>query len=382
MMLGRILAPRVSLAAAALVFAAACGASPDQPRDDAATWQLDSTPFVDIGGRHDDTLVMLARPHSAALLHDSLVVVGDYGIPELRVFNLAGDFVRAIGRAGEGPGEFRGVFKLHHCGDSLHVYDSRAQTYLVFGADGGFARQYRATGPDRLLVVIPFAAACNRNGQFIKHSYWRAQSEVPTTMRPDVVLWLAAAEGAVTADLGDFPGPDLHVHRGNSRPVPMGRETLIAIGADRAYVGTADSAVIHTYRLDGTLLSTINVPYEARPATEPDREWFKRVDTLGREASWVRTQRAFWAEVSFPERIPSYTALLVDADDLLWVRGYPADSSLQVRWTAMSATGQVIGSADLPANLEVTEIGSDHVLGLQGDPVSGLRRIRGFRLHR
>lgn len=375
--------PRVSLAAAALACATAC-AAPAGRSPDAATWQLDSVPFVDIGARDDDTLAILGRPHSATLLPDSLVVVGDYQLRELRVFDLAGKVVRTIGRSGEGPGEFRTVSGVHRCGDSLHVYDTRVSLYLVFDSDGGYVRQYRATGPDRFPMQTPFAAACNRSGQFIKHSYWRLQPEGPATVRPSVVLWLSAADGTGVVDLGDFPGPDLHVlpGYGNTGLLPMGRVTLVAIGSDRAYVGTADSSTIHTYRLDGTLLSTITAPFEARAATDADREWFKYLDTLGREQTWKRMEARLWSEARFPERLPAYTALLVDAEDRLWVRSFPRDSSSVVRWVAVDAAGRFQGSVDLPAALEVTEIGPQYILGLVGDPASEVRRVRGYRLRR
>jgi hypothetical protein len=348
-----------------------------------ATWHVDSLPFIEIGGREDDTTASLGRPHSVAMVEDSLVMVGDYQFRELRYFNRSGELVRTAGREGEGPGEFRLVTRFRRCGDSLHVYDQQNSRHSVIGPEGKFARQYGEAAPERATVQMPYDLSCNLAGQFIKYAYSIPNSKKPATMRPIVPFWLSDQSGQVTADLGDFPGPELHVFPvGNSGQLPMGRVPVIAIGASRAYIGTSDSSIILTYRLDGTLVSAITVPFSLRSATEADREWFKYTDTLGQDPRLARSHAARWPDVAFPDVLPAYTALLVDPADLLWIREYPQANSPTVRWAAVTETGTLIGTLDLPVVLQVFENGVDYVLGIEADPISGSQHIRAYRLHR
>jgi len=61
---------------------------------------------------------------SARRLADGRIVVANSGTSALLLFDSAGAFVRAIGRKGEGPGEFSGSMHIFRApGDSLAVYD-------------------------------------------------------------------------------------------------------------------------------------------------------------------------------------------------------------------------------------------------------------------
>jgi hypothetical protein len=187
----------------------------------------------------------------------------------------------------------------------------------------------------------------------------------------------------MVADLGDFPGPELLARPGQSWGLhPLGKVTAIAIGNDRAYVGLADSSVVLTYRLDGTLLATIDTRSPPREVTEADREHYRWLDTIGRNDRSPDRSRDRWKEFEFPVRLPAYTALMVDASDLLWVRGFPQGAARSVRWAALTETGTLVGTLDLPAELEVFEIGVDFVLGIETDPATAAQHIRAYRLHR
>lgn len=51
------------------------------------------------------------------------IYVADVQTNELKVFDRNGDFLRMLGRAGEGPGEFGQVYGLGWLGDTLAVLD-------------------------------------------------------------------------------------------------------------------------------------------------------------------------------------------------------------------------------------------------------------------
>ena len=260
-----------------------------------------------------------------------------------------------MGRAGDRLGEFRSLSGLSRCGDSLHLLDIEHARWTVASLDGVAVRSYPVAAPDGVAGRVPYAWDCNATGQFIHMEHPVPDAELSSGGRPQVEIWLSTAHGEVSATLGAFPGPEPLEVRATLQRVPVHQRTLVAIGATRAYVGLADSSRILTYRLDGTLLSTIPTPHLSRRATAGD---------------------------GAGHRPPAHTAMLVDASDLLWVRGSPQDSARTVRWTVHDEIGNLVGEAYLPTALEVSEIGADFVLGIASQLVNGTPRVRAYRLRR
>ena len=69
-------------------------------------------------------------------------MVADRQAHEVRIFDREGRYLRSMGRSGEGPGEFRDLWKLWVMpGDTLWVGDYRPWRYNIFTARGEFVRQ-------------------------------------------------------------------------------------------------------------------------------------------------------------------------------------------------------------------------------------------------
>lgn len=361
----------------------ACGGGGErQPADPIATWHIDTLPFLDIGGEAGDTMPPIGRAVGVAAVSDTTYVVADRAHHQLHYFNHVAQRVGSAGRQGDGPGEFRFIQGISRCGDSLHILDIDHLRWAVTALDGVPVRSYPVVAPTGVAERVPYAWACNGDGNFIRMEYPLPAAEQPSRVRPQVRIWLSNSSGGVSAELGSFPGPELLVHRLTMRPFPLGKRSLIAIGADRAYVGLADSSTILTYRLDGTLISSINTPYHPRGTTEGDREAFRLLDTLGKDSTGVHAALRRWGTFDFPPAVPAYTALVVDGTDLLWVRAFPQPLAASVRWAALTKNGILVGTVDLPTVLEVFEIGVDHVLGIETSSADGSQRVRGYRLRR
>ena len=111
----------VALITAALLFAA-CDKPATHPA--AVPWVLDATPRITISTADVPTGQELTGVQSARRLSDGRIVVANSGSSALLLFDSSGGFVRAIGRKGEGPGEFSGSMHIFRApGDSLAVYD-------------------------------------------------------------------------------------------------------------------------------------------------------------------------------------------------------------------------------------------------------------------
>lgn len=76
----------------------------------------------------------------AADSRDNIYVL-DVSSQEVQVFDLEGAFLRTLGGAGEGPGEFRfAAGSAVGPGDTLWVADGMSRRYSIFGPDGTFLR--------------------------------------------------------------------------------------------------------------------------------------------------------------------------------------------------------------------------------------------------
>lgn len=99
---------------------------------------------VTIGGLDGPGLHVIARGNTVAVDRRGRVLVADHRYPEISVFDSTGTFLRTIGRAGEGPGEFQLIELLDVGPEYIHVFDSRGRT--LFDHDFRVVRTDRFAG--------------------------------------------------------------------------------------------------------------------------------------------------------------------------------------------------------------------------------------------
>lgn len=358
----------------------ACGIGEKRENaNSSASWTVDSVPTLDVGGV--DTLETFGEVNGAARLADGGVVVADRMSSSLKYFDKNNNFVRAVGRNGDGPGEFGYISWMLHCADSLFVNDIVSRKITVFSMDGVYARQFAMKGDT--IGQQPYASACSANGLFI-HNGWDMNRKFPDKsgpMRGNVPYWTSTSNGEVLRRLGQHAWADRWVTireggGGGSGPLPMGRIPVIAASRSHFYVGTADSFHINVYALDGSAVAPILKPGTNRATQPADIERFKLLDSAGRRADENKYREQHWASLEFPKTLPAYTALIVDNQDNLWVRAYPPATGGVVDWTVFSNQGKEIAQLKLPDALTVLEIGNDFILGALTDVESGVTRVQ------
>lgn len=145
----RLISTRRSCIALALLIGMASGLAAQRPpiRLDAAG---------QIGCTNCGEPIMLARVHALAATADRIYVL-DGVDPYVRVFDFKGRLIRAFGRRGDGPGEFR--FPMH-----LHVRDSGELDVFDYGS-GRITRVDSLGTPlsSRLVNAGQFSGFCEPN---------------------------------------------------------------------------------------------------------------------------------------------------------------------------------------------------------------------------
>jgi hypothetical protein len=141
---------RLPLAACLVLVMVGCGPNGGEPAavPEPGVFGIGTSPTVVIGTSDGPLELQFHRAISAHRLADGRIVVSNGGSSELRWFAPDGAFQLAAGRAGQGPGEFRGTPTLFPWpGDSLAAYDPSLERLSLFSASGDQGRVV-ATGQE------------------------------------------------------------------------------------------------------------------------------------------------------------------------------------------------------------------------------------------
>lgn len=330
-------------------------------------WTVAPRPRVDVGG---EAGAELYRVTGATRLGDGRIVVASSGTAAIRIFSPGGAALRTVGRAGNGPGEFRALFWVGRLpGDSIGAWDSALGRLSVFTPAGDFVRSVAATAP---LGVFPQAAAVLGDGRVLiaTRGAAAAMGSGARVSRDEVTYVTLATDGAVKP-IGRFPGSEMLVTGGSGggflmRPLPFGRQTVAAAYGGRVFVGTGDAFEIRGYDPGGALRSIVRAENEPPAVTRREIRAYRRaLVTLGGEgdAHLRRVQDEMLAQAPYPRRMPPFVDLKVDAAGDLWVQAPRSADDDGVRWRVFSPAGRLLGMVATPPALTVREIGRDWVLG-------------------
>ncbi len=125
----------------------ACGPPPGPSGlpSELAVLQLSSEPTQQIGRVEGDSSYVFGDVVSVRHLSSGNVLVADPMARQILEYSSDGDFVRRIGRGGDGPGEFPSLSRIYvTAGDSILALDGINRRVSVFDSTGLFAHQMNA----------------------------------------------------------------------------------------------------------------------------------------------------------------------------------------------------------------------------------------------
>jgi hypothetical protein len=349
-------------------------------------WSIDPRPALVLGdASRDDAVLFGGGLVGATRLPDGRILVGDRDEYSLKVFDATGRLVKSLGRKGSGPGEIIYLSDLWRCGSDIVAYDiDNGYRVTVFSTALALKRSFQFAAPTG--QQTPYASACNATGTFAHFGWEDHKAMKPRVFRSGVPLWLSGIDSTMKP-VGTIPGSERWglvvdgVFRG-TRPLPLGKQPVIATGPDRFYTGAADTYEIVMRDFNGKLLGTFGKPGVKLATTKADIDLAIEIETAGRGDNVRDRIRTTFDGMDLPKTIPAYNAMLVDSESDVWVRDYPRGSSGTSTWTVFTRDGKQIAEVQLAINLTVTEIGRDYVLGKYMDPDEDIPQIRMYRLRR
>jgi hypothetical protein len=367
--------------AALVVLIAVTGRAQERP------WSIDPRPALTLGSVNQDVLFGGGLV-GALKLPDGRLLVGDRGEFSLKIFDAKGKLVKSLGRKGSGPGEMSYLASLWRCGDRILTYDiENGYRVSVFSADLALLRSFRfGSAGEGSNAPYSSASACNAAGTFVHHG-WETRKDMKNgAFRADVALWLSGSDSTVRP-IGKIAGSERwgrfnEKGNGGTGPLPLGKQPVIAIGADRIYTGTAETYAITMRDFSGKIIGTFGKPSVQLEATKADVDLAVEDEAAGGDdAARARVRKSYEAMV-LPKTIPAYKTMRVDSEGMVWIRDYRRASPTFAQWTVFTYDGKQVAEVQLPLHLTVSEIGRDYVLGKYVDPVEDIPEIRMYRLRR
>jgi hypothetical protein len=340
-----------------------------------ATWVVDQTPILDIAGSTADGTVVFGYPAGGMRLSTGELLIADRVENNIRVFDATGKLIRTVGRAGQGPGEFRAILWAGRCGpDSLLVWDYMRRQASMIGASGAAARQFAIPSGDSAQTPLQFS--CSARGSMVYRSQPRpvrgAAPNVPgmNVMSASAAVYRATRDGSIVQRLGDVAAGEMVPLTSPSGgrgaiPRPLGRTTSFGALDDVVVLSSADSASVTIIRNDGPS-SRHALPITLRAPTRAEFDEAVRATASMVPAPMRQSAIEQLSGGPMVERISAASALVPDSEGLLWIQVTPPGGNA-VDFLVMQATGNVVARARIPRGLTVFDIGGDYILGSYTD---------------
>jgi hypothetical protein len=315
------------------------------------SWQLAPEPTVSIGGVDGPWEQQFSYVRDAMLL-EGMVVVTEGSSGELRYYDLQGQHQVTIGRLGEGPGEFSSAASMRLCqlsGGSVAVTDDTRNRFHVISPEQEFSST----------VSLPSVRGrplwprdCLSDGSWLVQGETHQRRDNQTTF---------VSHSIHVVDEGGHVTEDVTRVSGNAtwwNPELEDNVALPFAAKDQALASGPDLVVLR--------------------ATEGQIEWRTREGRLKRVARRVRFARvptatevdeqAFYDQgLPLPEFVPLYRAAFADPQGNVWAHRYRIPEETAGQYDVFDQDGAWLGTVEMPPDLTVFEIGSDHVVGMSRD---------------
>lgn len=344
---------------------------------------------LSLGVSVGDTIREFFQMRTPFLLPGDRLAVPLEGSSEIRVFSLDGSYLKSLGRAGEGPGEFVALTAAWARGDTIEALDGDLMRITRFVPDGSTeVIRLEATGRGD---TAPRGA--------IPYGWVTVGFEGFGESGRDLwALQLFARDGTRTGELAQIEGMARISVPGYSGPHPLSPRAVVRVAQGRIYLAETLTPRIQVLGPTGTL--------------EREITW-ARVDSISpRDAlSLVRDSASAWGgsdQISeqllrtkeIPGEVSEFWDFMVDELGFIWVRPYdPTKHSFSfVRflgggyivgtsgqgglWRIFSPEGIEVGSVEVPEGLALAQITRDAVVGIRIDPALGFESVHVHSLKR
>lgn len=330
------------------------------------SWAVDTEPLLGVGVRDGADAEMFVRVRDATRLPDGGLAVLDAGAKELRFFNARGSSTAVSGRAGEGPGEFKGPFGVEVlAGDSVVVWDYSRGRLSFWSTEGDFVAERSAehhwTAHEGELLP---------DGSVVVPKYDDDPQPPSGRYRPPARL-IRYARGQAF-DLGSFPFEEVLARAKIGIRMPFTAKSAMAAGGSPMRIAICEDTSRPLVRIvDGTgeLIREVRIRGGLRPI--PEQHWKAEVEAVRQRFGRRPAVEQFLSDWGRPDYYPALDALGLDALGRLWV----IQGEGEAKVATVYIDGDPVAEVRLPRLSAIFEIGADYILGLHEDEM-GVQAVR------
>ncbi len=304
---------------------------------------------------------LLFRPRNFIQEKDGHFFVLDSGNNRVAVFDQEGNFVRGIGRLGEGPGEFQDVSGFSVDVGILQIFDSRSLRLTKYRTDGSLidVTSLNQTVRDLQIDFLQRVTAIEGNRIILIGQENEATSEFVISWRSVAVLnssleveWQAETPRHNMQTWGMMGGA-----RGLGVLIPFRSSPSISYHpAHGILINPADEPSLLFHDLDGTLRKKICFEIEEKPITAEDKtRYLNSFDQRIADASDRGAERltAMKEGTVFPERWPYWGGASVDDYGYIWLSVTEHDDDREAAGggylrMVLSPEGEYLGDTRMP----------------------------------
>ena len=361
---------------------AACSGRPAVQTDQPAEWALTPSEF-EVGGQTSDERYVLSRVVGATLLPDGRVAIADGFANGVRLYDASGTHLRTVGGPGEGPGEYEFVRGMGPCArDRVVVFDLH-WGWTIYDLDLTLLEERSPLVPG--LGGSAYQYACTPDGTFIA-SGWGDAADVKEGLHIATAPIVVGRGDTVLLRLEDRSTTERVGYSRDGRPAdtgphPFGRETQVAIGRDRFYIGGSDAYRVDVFDHSGTPLAPIEWEGPALTLTPELIAAFEASRLAASPEAGHAEIRRWVRELPPLDTRAAYDAIVVDRSDDLWVRDFLPRPDGARTWWVFGSAGSLVATLSVAANQRLLEIGDAHVLIVETDDF-GVETVRLVSLDR
>ena len=361
--------------------------SQQQLLDSSKALRLSQQAILTVSGRRSPGSDLF-RVAGAVRLSDGLIVVAEGSTQQLLFYRRDGQFQKAVGRSGDGPGEFRSINSLWLLAGDTIVVGSAGNNVTWLTSDGAYVRRLSLASPFRRVVAVL------QHGKLVVVSLVpRAPAVEPQSGVDSAQVDILREDGRTVITLGRLPTFQVAMGRTGPRPPWFGAEAVFAARTPFWYYGFGSDFEIRVYTENGDIARVLRRRFAPRAVTRDDidgfvKEWGKRwLKTRGLEREKAESDlRA----APYAASVPAFSQFLIDPSERLWVReanlaDAPRAGQLKTMplapstWNVFDISGRWLCTLSMPARFQPTDIGLDYVLGISQDE-EGIESVQMFRI--
>lgn len=236
---------------------------------------------------------------------DGRMFVADPTNLRVQVYDANGDYVRTIGRSGEGPGEFAFPYATAIAGQYLYVSDTQRSRLSRWSLDG-------VLDWDRAVNVFPGYLVPPVVG--LLDGTWLIRFRAP--LSDTMVVAHMSADGERTHEFAPLAIPGRTAYKSHMIYVGATPPQYAADVQGNVYVSPLDEYQVFAYGLDGSMRWALQVPTDRPGISDEEKDW---------AVGWLREERypnVRKSAIDWPDRAYALADVKVDGRGRVYVFPY------------------------------------------------------------